>query len=267
MLLALLVVSIVAVAGDNLYNLRSGLIGQKETELKHLVQSALSIAREEHAAAQRGEKAEDAARAEAARRIGQLRYGQDDYFWINDLQSRMIMHPTNPRLNGQDLSTFEDPNGKRIFVEFSRIVRAQGTGIVDYMWPKAGADKPQPKLSHVAGFAPWGWVVGTGVYIDDLNAAVWRAVQTGVLVVLFIVVAASLLFWSMARSISSSVTGMTSTMNSLASGDLAVHRSRPRPARRDRRHGPGGGGVQGQRHRARAPGGAGRPRGAGQDRP
>ena len=220
MLLALLVVSTVAIAGYNLVSLRSGLIGQKQTELRHLVESALSIAREEHAAARRGEKADDAARTEAARRIGQLRYGQDDYFWINDLQARMIMHPTNPRLNGQDLSAFEDPNGKRIFIEFARLVRAQGSGIVDYMWPKPGADKPQPKLSHVAGFAPWGWVVGTGVYIDDLNAALWRAVQTSLVVILLIVVLATLLFWRMARSISTSVTRMTGTMKLLAEGDL-----------------------------------------------
>jgi methyl-accepting chemotaxis protein len=222
MLLALLVVSTVAIAGYNLVALRSGLIGQKETELAHLVQSAVSIAREEHAAAQRGEKADAAARAEAVRRIGQLRYGQNDYFWINDLDARMIMHPTNPRLNGQDLSAFEDPNGKRIFVEFARLVRAEGAGIVDYMWPKPGADKPQPKLSHVAGFAPWGWVIGTGVYIDDLNAALWRAVQTSLLVVLGIVVLASLVFWRMARSISSAVTDMTATMNAVAEGDLSV---------------------------------------------
>ncbi len=222
LLLALLVVSTVAIAGYNLVALRSGLIGQKETELTHLVQSAVSIAREEHAAAQRGEKTDAAARTDAARRIGQLRYGQNDYFWINDLQARMIMHPTNPRLDGQDLTTFADPNGKRIFVEFSRIVRTQGTGIVDYMWPKPGSDKPQPKLSHVAGFAPWGWVVGTGVYIDDLNAALWRAVQTSLVVVLGIVVLAAFVFWRMARSISSAVTEMTATMNAVAEGDLSV---------------------------------------------
>lgn len=221
-LLALFAVATISIAGYSLVGLRSALVGQKQTELRHLVETALSIAREEHALAQRGEKTDEAARSEAARRIGQLRYGQGDYFWINDLQSRMVMHPTNPRLNGQDLSGFEDPNGKRIFIEFAHIVRTQGQGIVDYMWPKPGAETPQPKLSHVAGFAPWNWVIGTGVYIDDLNAALWRAVQTSLYVVLAIVALAGLAFWRMARAVSLPITRMTGVMKSLADGDLSV---------------------------------------------
>jgi methyl-accepting chemotaxis protein len=221
LLLALFIVSIIAIAAYNLHALRSGLVAQKETELRHLVETALSIAREEQAAAGRGAKADAAARLDAARRIGELRYGQGDYFWINDQQARMIMHPTNPRLDGQDLSAFEDPTGKRIFLEFARIGR-EGGGIVAYMWPKPGAEKPQPKLSHVAGFAPWGWVIGTGVYIDDLEAAIWSAVRTSILVVLAIAAFASLIFWRMASAVSSSITRMTGTMNALADGDLSV---------------------------------------------
>ncbi len=222
LLLALFVVSITAVAGYNLFALRSGLVAQKETELRHLADVAISIAREEQASVGRGEKSDDAARRSAADRIGQLRYGQGDYFWINDNSARMVMHPTNPRLNGQDLSAFEDPTGKKIFAEFARIGRDQGSGVVAYMWPKPGADKPQPKLSFVTAFGPWNWVIGTGVYIDDLNAALWQAARTSIVVVLLITILATLVFWRMARAISSSITRMTGTMNTLASGDLSV---------------------------------------------
>ena len=222
LLLALFVVSIIAVAAYNLHALRSGLVAQKETELRHLVETALSIAREEHAAAGRGEKTDEIARSDAARRIGQLRYADGDYFWINDLAARMIMHPANPRLNGQDLTAFEDPTGKRIFLEFARIAREQNAGNVAYMWPKPGAEKPQPKLSHVAGFAPWGWVVGTGVYIDDLDAAFWRAARADLIGVLLITALAGFVFWKVARSLSSAVREMTATMNTLAEGDLSV---------------------------------------------
>ena len=222
LLLALFVVSITAVAGYNLFALRSGLVAQKETELRHLADVAISIAREEQASVGRGEKSDDAARRAAADRIGQLRYGQGDYFWINDNSARMIMHPTNPRLNGQDLSAFEDPTGKKIFAEFARIGREQGSGVVAYMWPKPGADKPQPKLSFVTAFGSWNWVIGTGVYIDDLNAALWQAARTSIVVVLLITILATLVFWRMARAISSSITRMTGTMNTLASGDLSV---------------------------------------------
>jgi len=106
--------------------------------------------------------------------IGALRFGPEnkDYFWINDMQPRMIMHPYKPELNGKDLSDSKDPNGKRIFVEFVKVCREKGEGFVDYYWPKYGADKPQPKLSFVKFFKEWDWVVGTGIYVDDIEVMV-----------------------------------------------------------------------------------------------
>jgi len=106
--------------------------------------------------------------------IKNLRYGpeSEDYFWINDMHPKMIVHPYKPELDGQDLSENKDPNGKRLFVEFVNVCRDKGEGFVDYYWPKYGADKPQPKLSYVKLFKEWGWVIGTGLYIDDIDARV-----------------------------------------------------------------------------------------------
>ena len=106
--------------------------------------------------------------------IGVLRYGPEnkDYFWINDMHPRMIIHPYKPQLNGKDLSASKDPNGKRLFVEFVRVCREKGEGFVEYYWPKYGADKPQPKLSFVKLFKEWNWVIGTGIYIDDIAVLV-----------------------------------------------------------------------------------------------
>jgi len=108
----------------------------------------------------------------AAALLATLRYGPEnkDYFWINDMQPKMVMHPYKPEMNGQDLSANADPNGKRLFVEFVKVCRDNGEGFVDYHWPKYGAADPQPKLSYVKLFEPWGWIVGTGVYIDDIQA-------------------------------------------------------------------------------------------------
>ncbi len=89
----------------------------------------------------------------------------------------MVMHPIKPEMNGNDLSAYKDPNGKLLFVDFADTVRKSGSGFVPYEWPKPGFDKPQPKLSYVVGFAPWNWVVGTGVYIDDLKAQTWASTQ------------------------------------------------------------------------------------------
>ncbi|MHB8767062.1 MAG: methyl-accepting chemotaxis protein, partial [Deferrisomatales bacterium] len=100
-----------------------------------------------------------------------LRYDDADYFWINDTRPAMVMHPFKPELDGQDLSEFKDPNGKRLFVEFVKAVEHAGEGFVDYMWPKPGHDQPVPKLSYVKQFQPWGWIIGTGVYMDDAEQA------------------------------------------------------------------------------------------------
>ncbi|MBN1103419.1 MAG: cache domain-containing protein [Deltaproteobacteria bacterium] len=106
--------------------------------------------------------------------VAALRYGPEnqDYFWINDMHPTMIVHPYKPELNGTDLSEHKDPKGKRLFVEFVKVCKEKGEGFVDYYWPKYGADRPQPKLSFVKAFKEWGWIVGTGLYVDDIEAMV-----------------------------------------------------------------------------------------------
>jgi methyl-accepting chemotaxis protein len=101
-----------------------------------------------------------------------MRYGHGDYFWVNDEQARMIMHPTKPELNGTDVSGLKNPDGVAIFTEFANLARGGRSGFLAYQWPKPGAAKPQPKISYVAGYQPWGWIVGSGVYTDDIEAQV-----------------------------------------------------------------------------------------------
>jgi methyl-accepting chemotaxis protein len=113
----------------------------------------------------------DEAQAAAKAIVSAMRYGGGSgYFWINDMHPTMVMHPIKPELNGSDLTQNKDPNGKFLFVEFTNVVKAGGQGFVDYYWPKPGAAEPVEKYSHVIGFSPWGWIVGTGVYTDDLQA-------------------------------------------------------------------------------------------------
>ena len=120
------------------------------------------------------EAAEQRFMEDAKKAIAQLRYGSkgSDYFWINDMGPKMIMHPIKPALDGKDLSNNKDPNGKRLFVDMVNVCRDKGEGFVDYMWPMPGHKEPVPKLSYVKLFKPWGWVVGTGIYLDDVDRAV-----------------------------------------------------------------------------------------------
>jgi methyl-accepting chemotaxis protein len=118
--------------------------------------------------------AEETLKNSASKLVGTLRYGPSskDYFWIHNMDLKMVMHPIKPALNGKDLSGFKDPKGKKLFVEMVKVCREKGEGFVNYLWPKPGFDKPVPKLSYVKLFKEWNWIVGTGVYLDDIAALV-----------------------------------------------------------------------------------------------
>ena len=104
-----------------------------------------------------------------------MRWGDEgkDYFWITDTHPTMIMHPYLPELDGQDLTTYKDKAGKHLFVEMVDEVETDGSGFVEYYWQyKDDPSRIVPKLSYVQEFKPWQWVVGTGIYVDDVDAAI-----------------------------------------------------------------------------------------------
>ncbi len=175
LLLALVSVAVfVAVVWEAVGSFRQVLHEERGLMTRHVVESAHGVLQRYHARERAGELSREAAQRAAMATIAELRYGGNEYFWINDMHPRMVMHPIRPDLNGQDLRENRDPSGKRLFMAFVDTVRASGAGYVDYLWPKPGATQPQPKISYVKGFEPWGWVIGSGVYVDDLDATLWR---------------------------------------------------------------------------------------------
>lgn len=156
-------------------SMRRTIVDRKKEMIRELTQTAWSELVGLHEQEQRGTLTRQAAQQAAITRIQRLRYGDDakDYFWITDTQPRMIMHPYRPELNGQDLSQYTDPAGKKLFVEFAALVRAQGDGYTDYLWQwKDDEHRVAPKLSYVKGFPPWGWIIGTGIYLEDVRAEI-----------------------------------------------------------------------------------------------
>ena len=110
---------------------------------------------------------------EALVAIKEIRYGKSGYFWINDSNPTMLMHPIKPALDGKDLTAVKDPNGKHLFVEMSKVSNASAEGgLVKYVWAKPGKSTPQDKFSYVQRFAQWDWIIGTGVYVDDIEDVV-----------------------------------------------------------------------------------------------
>jgi PAS domain S-box-containing protein len=148
------------------------IIDRKREMIRELTNSAWSVADKYYNEELDGLKAKTDAQKAAIELIQHLRYGEDqkDYFWITDLQPRMIIHPYRQDLNGKDLSDFKDSQGKKLFVEIVSTVNEKGEGYVDYNWQwKDDSIRIVPKLSYVKKFEPWGWIIGTGIYIEDVK--------------------------------------------------------------------------------------------------
>jgi signal transduction histidine kinase len=106
--------------------------------------------------------------------IKKVRYGNDGYFWVNDFEPKMVMHPFTPELNGKNLSDYQDAKGVYLFNEMVKVAKEQKEGYVSYSWSKPEEKEPQPKISFVKAFPKWNWIIGTGVYIDDINKEVQK---------------------------------------------------------------------------------------------
>ncbi|UEM20516.1 methyl-accepting chemotaxis protein [Skermanella mucosa] len=221
-LIVIMVVGAAAIAGFGLRELRLTLLGDRQDKTRNLVEIAHGIVEHYGSMAERGEIGPDAARDGAKAALRRLRYDGKEYFWINDMTPRMVMHPFRPDLEGQDLSASKDPAGKLLFVEFVRTVEARGAGFVDYLWPQPGGTHPVPKLSYVKAYQPWGWVIGSGIYIDDVDAIFGRqaAITASIAAVIFTL--AVVLALRIVRGIVRPIRGLRQAMADLSDGHLDV---------------------------------------------
>jgi methyl-accepting chemotaxis protein len=165
---------LLAVAGFWIQGQHSALLSGKLQQTKKLVEVPYSLIERQYQLETEGKISRVEAQRRAIETIRAMRYEGKNYFWINDEHPTMIMHPMKPELDGTDLTSLKDPSGKAVFVEFVRAAQDPSGGYVYYLWPRPGNEQPVAKLSFVKRFAPWGWVIGTGIYIDDVDLA-WRA--------------------------------------------------------------------------------------------
>ena len=151
------------------------IMDRKREMTKELTNSAWSVLEKWYKVQVDGSVSEAAAKAMAVSQIQNLRYGDagKDYFWITDFTPTMIMHPYRTDLNNKDLTGFKDLQGKTLFVEMAEKAKSGGSGFVNYMWQwKDDSTKIVPKLSYVKAFHPWGCVIGTGIYIEDVKSQI-----------------------------------------------------------------------------------------------
>lgn len=152
---------------------REALLEQRKESLKHMTQVAIGVLDHLRDQELKGIISSDEARRRGTEIIGMMRFGPDgkDYFWINDFDAKMVIHPYMPELDGRDMSKFSDFKGKLLIVEVVNATEKDGVGYVDYHWQwQDQSGKVVPKISYVQRFYPWKWIVGTGLYLDDIES-------------------------------------------------------------------------------------------------
>ena len=195
------------------------LVASRQTKTRHLVEAATGIVEHFHRQAQDGTLDEPRAKEAALAALKALRYDRQEYFWVNDHGPRVLMHPIKPELDGKDVGGVKDPSGLELFREFVRTVERDGGGFVDYLWPKPGHEKPVPKTSYVLGFEPWGWIVGSGIYIDDVARDFRQQafLQAGLgIPILLLGIGLSILI---SRGITHPLSGIRAAMEAIAGGN------------------------------------------------
>ncbi|WP_426756317.1 methyl-accepting chemotaxis protein [Myxococcus sp. Y35] len=172
---------LLVILGFVLPQLREQLREDRVLALRQAVETAYGVLQAYEARERAGTLTRQEAQAQASALLEQLRYSEVEYFWVNDLDTRLVMHPHLPDMLGKDLKGYRDVRGKPVFVDIVTLARAQGEGAVSYEATRPGSPEAIPKESYVKLFAPWGWVLGTGVYVEDVEREV-AAVRQRILV-------------------------------------------------------------------------------------
>ncbi|WP_300454920.1 bacteriohemerythrin [Accumulibacter sp.] len=244
----LALLAMLLIVGESLWSEHDLLYSDRQVKTRHLVEVATGILEHYHGLQKAGALTEEEARQQAKAAVKRLRYEKTEYFWINDLGKpvpRMVMHPTVPALDGKvlDEARFDKATslqagadgprvrveGKNLFVSFNEVVDQAGEGYVEYRWPKplAGGGVTNElftKLSYVKKFEPWGWVVGSGIYIDDMERIFLEQAVPSVLLAIFATLLLLLAGWLIRKSIVSEFGGeprvALGVTSHIAQGDL-----------------------------------------------
>ncbi len=168
LLVGLTLVGLIVLCMVSLFQLKDSMLEDRKQKTRDLVQVAVGIVKHYHQQASSGRISEEEAKTAARDSLRDLRYGEDDYYFGFDTEGVYFLHGGNPKLEGQQKLDMQDTHGKYIIRELIAAAKAGG-GFVDYWFPRAGQQNPEPKLGYTTLFTPWNWVVGTGIYIDDVD--------------------------------------------------------------------------------------------------
>jgi methyl-accepting chemotaxis protein len=203
--------------------LQSSIYDEKQLNVQMLVDSTIGILEYCHDLETGGDLSRGEAQELAKELIKRSTFGDDerDYFWINDEQPVMIMHPYSVDLIGENVANISDPNGVYIFREMVKVAEKQGEGYVEYMWQYYDQEgRIEPKISYVKMFEPWGWILGTGIYINNIRETVNQIIVNIALIISVIIVVSIVLVFIFAARLAKPVILFSHFAELIAAGDL-----------------------------------------------
>lgn len=222
-----LIVALISLAGTLFYGsvkIKEDQVTLRKNELMHVSQLALSAVKTQSDLADKGLISQAEAQQRAIQIIKDLRYGETGYFFIMNQQAQVIMHPINAKLIGKG-SDIADANGVYFFREMVKHSSDSNGGYTAYVFPRPGETQAQPKIAYSIPWAPWGWVIGTGLYVDDINAVFLVSLYQNMMVFVAISILLSILVYMINRSTLQTLGGepryAAEVAARIAAGDLA----------------------------------------------
>jgi methyl-accepting chemotaxis protein len=227
LLLGTTLLSMIFLFGLMLNKQRSIMYQDREQVIMAQVDSAQSILNQYYDKAKAGELSKEEAKRQAIKMIDAMRYGNNEYFFlIRQNDAILLANPASPQIVGKSLKQVEDVTGKNLFKEMARTVAQQGGGgIVNYVWPKIESGDPTPKISYVSHFKPWDWIVGTGVYVDDIKAAFQTSLINTIIEFMIAVILIGILTWTLARQIARPLEQVSNLMKDVGANKNLTQRS------------------------------------------
>ncbi|MBK1665378.1 chemotaxis protein [Rhodospirillum rubrum] len=196
------------------------MMDDRRAKVRAIVDLAFSQTADLADRAARGAISAEAAKAQAIEILRRARYDEGEYLFIIDTKGRSVMHPLAPEMEGKDMSEVKDAKGTAMFAEMARLAVSQGSGFVSYEWQRGAQETASPKISYVRRLSQWDWVIGSGIYIDDVEAAFTRQALIFVAVVGAVVAVLLALSLIIGRGIAGPLVAMTARMRRMAAGDL-----------------------------------------------
>jgi methyl-accepting chemotaxis protein len=220
MMIGLSVLGIAAMAGMGLSALWDNLMEDRRGKLQDIVTVAREALDHDYQLSRQAGLSDAQAMERGSALLRTMRFSKDDYVYANDSKGISVSNP-NPKVEGKNMFDVADPDGI-FFVRKQLEIAAKGGGFLSFRFPRASGGEPLPKLTYAVEFKPFGWIVGAGIYVDDVNAIFWEHARSMAMLVVLALLVVGGLFFLLGRSIVNPINAMTMAMRKIAQGDTAT---------------------------------------------